>query len=425
MKNIWYFIYNFIIVPAIVIYFRIYGLFNSKVKKGLRERKRLFENLIINLAGLDRTKKLLWFHSSSLGEFEQAKPIIEKLKATTNVNIVITFFSPSGYDNSLRYPYADVVSYLPLDTPPLATRFLNLIRPTLAVFMRYDIWPNVIWQMKKHNIPILLVDATMRSSSKRKWFPAFSFHKALYKSITKILVVSKDDLNNFKRFNLDDTQLRIVGDTRFDRVYQKSLEAKEKELFRRGFFGQNKVFVFGSSWEADEDVIFPAIQKLLKYDENIIFIIVPHEPTILNLEKIEHSFLNYASTIRFSFLNNYKGERIIIIDSIGILLTLYHYGDLAYVGGSFKQGIHNVLEPAVYGLPVLFGPRIENSREAQTLVKLGCGFIVRNKKEAYRKMRTFLSKEDFRKEVGKISYEFVHKNIGAAGKILEEIYKYI
>jgi 3-deoxy-D-manno-octulosonic-acid transferase len=399
--------------------------FNKKVKKGLKDRKRLFENIIIELHGLNRRKKMVWFHSSSMGEFEQAKPIIQKLKQTQDVNVIVTFFSPSGYENSLRYPYADIVSYIPFDTVGLSKKFLELTKPELAVFMRYDIWPNFIFQLSSKKIPSLLVDATMRAESKRKLPFVKGFHKGLYKRITKILTVSDNDRANFLDFDLDENQVTKIGDTRFDRVYQKSLQAKAKKLFKDNFFEGKKVFVFGSSWEADEDAVLPAFLKMTRYDPKVIMIIAPHEPTLLRLQKIEEYLSTQTKSIRFSYLNSYDNENVIIIDSIGILLTLYYYADVAYVGGSFKQGIHNVLEPAVYGIPVIYGPKIENSREAKKLVELGGSQVVLNKKQAYRALRTLFSEETKRKEMGKVCYDYVAGNVGATDKILSEINNYI
>jgi 3-deoxy-D-manno-octulosonic-acid transferase len=181
----------------------------------------------------------------------------------------------------------------------------------------------------------------------------------------------------------------------------------------------------GSSWESDQEIMLPALMKLMKYDQSVITIIVPHEPTVLHLEQIEQQLSGKFETIRFSYLNNYNGEKFIIIDSIGILLTLYTYAHAAYVGGSFKQGIHNVLEPAVYGIPVLFGPKIENSIEAQTLVKKGGAFIVRNKQDAYRTLRKLFTDENLRLSAGQISSEYVKQNLGSTDRILSEIELYL
>lgn len=423
MNKVWYLFYNLLIVPLAKVVIFILSLFNDKIRTGLHDRRKLFENLIIDLTGIDRRKKMLWFHSASMGEFEQAKPIIEKIKKEEKVNIIVTFFSPSGYRNSLKYPYADIISYIPVDTPILTERFLNLVRPNIAIFMRYDIWPNMIWQLDRKKIPYFIVDATMRSQSKRKLPIVFDFHRSLFSNVSRVLAVSNDDAKNFLDFGIPQNKIEIVGDTRFDRVFEKSIDAKERKLFfKENIFIGKKVFVLGSSWESDEEVMLPALMKLMQYDPDVITVIVPHEPTIHHLERIENTLLNYFSFIRFSYINNYKNERVIIVDSIGILLTLYKYANLAYVGGSFKQGIHNVLEPAVYGLPVLFGPKIENSREANTLVSIGGAFIIRNKKEAFRVLRKLFSDEKLLVEKGKICADYVKENTGASDKIIKEIY---
>jgi 3-deoxy-D-manno-octulosonic-acid transferase len=421
MKKLWFTFYNVIVVPVLYLGVKIAGLYNPKVRRGIEGRERIFEELIVNSAAIQKSNKLVWFHSSSLGEFEQAKPIIEELKKNKEINILVTFFSPSGYDNSRKYPFADLVSYLPFDTKANAAKFIMIAKPNLAVLMRYDLWPNHIWAMRSFNIPIFLVDATMKKTSRRKFSFLKNFHKYLFRDLTKILTVSQSDADEFKDFGCTDKQVKAVGDTRFDRVYQRSITARSRNLLKIDLFKGKKILVAGSTWEADEDVILPAFSRLARYDSNVILIIAPHEPTVINLEKIENEFSGDLATIRFSSMNNYNGERVIIIDSIGILLTLYTYADAAFVGGSFKQNIHNVLEAAVYGIPVLFGPKIDNSQETKELLKLGGGILIRNKKEAYRNLRMLFSNDVLRKEKGAISYNYVQKNLGATEKILREI----
>ncbi|PIP76761.1 MAG: 3-deoxy-D-manno-octulosonic acid transferase [Ignavibacteria bacterium CG22_combo_CG10-13_8_21_14_all_37_15] len=425
MDLFWKFAYNILIVPLLLFAMKIAPWFNQKVKIGVAGRKRLFEELIVNMSSLNKKKKLIWFHSSSLGEFEQAKPIIEKLKQAADVNILVTFFSPSGLENSKKYPFADLVSYLPLDTTQNAARFISLVNPSLLVLMRYDLWPNHIYELAKRNIPIFLVDATMRSDSARKNFFAKKFHKHLYGKLSKILTVSETDALNFGVFEFHEHEINPVGDTRFDRVYQRSLVAKERNLIRSEILKDKKVIVAGSTWYEDEETLLPAFMKLTEYDENVLMIIAPHEPTVVHLEKLENDFTGKIKTIRFSSLNNYKDEKIILVDSIGILLTLYYYANIAFVGGSFKSNIHNVLEAAVYGVPVIFGPKITNSQEAIKLAELGGGIIIKNKKEAYRSLRLLTKDESVRQAKGRISKEYVQSNLGATDKILKEMYKVI
>jgi 3-deoxy-D-manno-octulosonic-acid transferase len=425
MKKIWFGFYNYIIIPLFYLLIQIGRIFNDKIRRGIRGRKRMFEELILDSANFSKTKKMIWFHSSSLGEFEQAKPIIEALKKDENLNILVTFFSPSGYENSKKYPYADLVSYIPFDSFQNAQRFRQIVRPDMAVMMRYDIWPNHIWVMNKFNVPVFLVDATMKRNSARKFPFLKSFHKILFKELTKILTVSKSDAEGFKSFGCTENQIKVVGDTRFDRVYQRSLKARSRNLINENLFKDKKIFAAGSTWSVDEDVIIPAFLKLAKYDKSAVLLIAPHEPSIINLEKIENEFIGELPTIRFSHMNNYNDERVVIVDSIGILLTLYTYASAAFIGGSFKQNVHNVLEAAVYGIPVLFGPKIENSQEAQELLKRGGGILIRNKREAYRQMRTLFSNDSLRKAKGQIAFQYVHENLGATDKIIKEIYNYL
>lgn len=425
MKLLWKIFYNYFVLPFLYVALRFAALFNQKIRKGIIGRKRVYESLILSATQIDKTKKLVWFHSSSLGEFEQAKPIIERLKKEKDVNILITFFSPSGYENSKKYPHADLIAYIPFDTIGNAKKFISVTNPTLSVIMRYDIWPNMVDSLSRNNIPIYLVDATLRSSSPRKYPFINSFHKNLFSKLTRILTVSEEDASEFKSFGFNGERIKAVGDTRFDRVYQKSLLAREKKLIKDEIIKDKKIFVAGSTWEQDEEVILPAFLKLSEVDKNVVMIIAPHEPTLLHLEKIENEFSGKLKTIRFSHLNNYSGESVIIVDSIGILLTLYTYADVAYVGGSFKQNIHNVLEAAVYGAPVLYGPKIDNSQEAKKLLKLGGGILVNNKRDAYRNLRRLFIDEDYRKHCGKIAFDYVRNNTGATEKILQEIYRII
>jgi 3-deoxy-D-manno-octulosonic-acid transferase len=265
----------------------------------------------------------------------------------------------------------------------------------------------------------------MKKSSVRALPIIRSFHKILFGDVSKILTVSESDAEAFKIFNCKDEQVKVVGDTRFDRVYQKSVVALDKKLIQQSILKGKKILVAGSTWEQDEEIILPAFIKLTKYEKDVMLIIAPHEPTLLNLEKIENELADILKTIRFSHLNSYTDERVIIIDSIGILLTLYTYADVAFVGGSFKQNIHNVSEAAVYGIPVMFGPKINNSQEAIELQKRGGGLMVRGKREAYRRMRSLFSDKELIETRGKISMEYVQENIGATDKIIEEIKKVI
>ncbi len=425
MFKVYLTIYEFVFIPLFEASMRFAALFNSKIRTGIEGRKRMFEKLIIDLHGLDRRKRLIWFHSSSYGEFEQAKPIIEHLHSLGIYNILVTFFSPSGYENSKNYAYADIISYLPFDKTPQIKKFLSFVKPSLIVFMRYDVWPNLLNQLARKNVRSFLVDATLRESMINSFPVTKSFYKNLYERLTRILTVSEREKENFLKLGVSPEKIDVAGDTRFDRVYRNSLKASKKNLLDVSRFGGKPVFIMGSSWEADENVVFPAVKKLYDYGFEFITIVVPHEPTQTHIEGVEKYFSGTGySTLRFSGMRNYNGEKIVIVDSIGILLSLYYYADIAYVGGSFKQ-IHNVLEPAVFGTPVLFGPKIETSREAQELTKLGAGIIVENKKAVYKNLRKLLLDANERKKLGEIAANYVKENIGATDKIVLELHKYV
>ena len=422
MKKLWQILYNFFFIPLLYVTLIIISLFNKKIRTGISGRKRIFEDLILSRLGLDLTKKIIWFHSSSLGEFEQAKPIIEKLKKETDTKIIVSFFSPSGYENSKKYPYADIITYLPFDSKWRAKRFIDIISPDLAVFMRYDIWPNHIWTLKEKKIPCLLVDATMKKNSPRKFPLAKSFHKYLFDDFSKILTVSQEDADGFKSFKCKNVKIKVVGDTRFDRVYNRSLASKSSKIINPEILKNKKVLVAGSTWQQDEDVLIPVFLKLLKFDKNPLLIIAPHEPTLLHLEKLEHEFSGESNAIRLSHINSYSNQQVIIVDSIGVLSILYNYADAAFIGGSFKINVHNVLEAAVYGVPVLFGPKIDNSQEAKNLVDAGGGILVKDKKELYRELRKLFTDEELLRKCGQSSFDFVNNNVGATDRIITEIF---
>ena len=359
-----------------------------------------------------------------MGEFEQARPIIAALRQKyTDLDIIVSFFSPSGYDHSKNYKLADLITYIPFDTVRNARRFLDLIRPTVAVMVRYDIWPNHVWELRRRNIPAIIANATMRKNSSRLKFPLRSFHRKLYGQLSSILAVSSADVQAFEGIGVRPPQIQAIGDTRYDQVWSRSLEARKKHLIPEPILRRRKVFVVGSSWEEDEEVLIPTFKKIIQYDANALMILVPHEPNIQTLERIEIQLNSSPGSIRFSDLNDYSGERIILVDSIGILTALYQYAHVAYIGGSFKQGIHSVLEPAVYGIPVLFGPKHHNSQEAVELARRGGGIVVHDQQDCYKSLRMLLNNKKASAKAGAIALSLVKENIGATERIIEHLEK--
>lgn len=424
MDSFWILIYNYLIVPIFYLLLRIASLFNKKIRVALKDRNNLFIQLENDLKKISDRKKILWFHSSSVGEFEQAKPIIEKINSDKIFTILASFLSPSGFNAAKRYEGADLITYYPFDSKKNIKLFIDIIKPSILIYMRYDIWPNSVFELNRRKIPVVLVDATMKKNSPRKILLIRNFHKFLFNKFEKILTISEEDKKGFLEIGVKAEKIEVAGDTRYDRVYQKSQTALKQKILNERIIDGKKIFVAGSTWREDEEVLFPALIKLHKYERNLISIIVPHEPSIPTLEQIEFELNKQLSTIRFSSLNQYKDEKVIIVDSVGILLTLYAYANVAFVGGGFKSNIHNVLEPAVYGIPVLFGPKYSNSQEAYNLISSNGGFSVNNRVELYRHLRKLFADENYRLQVGLNAKQFVQRNTGATEKIvrvLEEI----
>lgn len=421
MKRFWVAAYSFGVIPLFWIVVRAIGLVNAKTRRGIRGRTTLFADLERQVALLGPGPRV-WFHSSSMGEFEQAKPIIEELKRRHGgTRVVVSFFSPSGYEHSRKYRLADVITYLPFDTGRNARRFLDLVRPDAAVMVRYDIWPNHIWELHRRGIPTLIANATMRQHTRRRLPLARGFHRCVYNEIDDILTVAASDVEAFRLFSLDHPTLQAIGDTRYDQVARRSAEARKRHIIPQAITSGKRVIVIGSSWPEDEEVVMPACLRLQAESGNVLVIVVPHEPTEEHIEGLERDIAGRASSIRFSALNEYAGESIVIVDSVGILLVLYAHAQIAYVGGSFKQGIHNVLEAAAFGIPVLFGPRHRNSHEPIMLVECGGGFVVETTDELHRTLAHLLEDDGARGASGEHAARFVESHTGATTRFLEHL----
>jgi 3-deoxy-D-manno-octulosonic-acid transferase len=419
---IWRVLYNVVLIRIGWIGFQLVGLVNAKTKRGIRGRRDSFEKLTEASASWKSDAPRVWFHASSLGEFEQAKPIISALKAQIpGVIVVASFFSPSGYENSLSYREADLVTYIPFDSAANAKRFVETVRPAAAVVMRYDLWPNHIWSLRDHGVPTLLVNATMRKNSVRN-FPLFRmFHRSLYESLRAILTVSAGDRDLFLSYGLPAAAVETAGDTRYDQVARRCEESKKRRYFPEEVLRGRKVIVVGSSWEEDERLIVPVLRDLVAADPGLLTILVPHEPTMKHLEDLEARMNGRISHIRFSQIVSYGGENVVIVDSIGVLVSLYQYADLVYVGGGFGDGIHNVLEPAVYGVPVVFGPKHENSQEAAELLARGAVVAISDGDGLRDALVKLLGDDGLRRDMGRTAGEFISERRGATARILSSL----
>ncbi len=420
MNALWRLAYNAIALPLLWSAVHFLAPFSHKVRRGIRGRRRLFDELSEKVARLGPGRRV-WFHSSSMGEFEQAKPIIAALKERDKkVLILVSFFSPSGYEHSLSYPLADLITYIPFDTSRNARRFIELLKPDVAIMVRYDVWPNHVMELHRRGIPTLIANATLRSTSLRLRKPLKQFHSQLYNLLTAILTVSETDADSFRAFRTERPDIQVIGETRYDQVLQRSAKARDARLLPASVTRRKKILVAGSSWPEDEEALLPAVRRLAQRDPEFMLILVPHEPTLQTLERIEGTLHALKlKSLRFSHLQGYSGEPVILVDGIGILMALYRYARVAYVGGSFKQGVHNVLEPAVYGIPVVYGPKHSNSQEAVELARLGGGFVVTNHVELYRTVSRLLNRPDAWQRAGEISDRLVRKNAGATDRILD------
>jgi 3-deoxy-D-manno-octulosonic-acid transferase len=425
MQSFWQCLYSYVVIPLLWLFLQAAGMVDRKVRRGIKGRKDLGRILQEQMAALAPGVRV-WFHASSMGEFEQAKPIIAELKRRhPDVRVIATFFSPSGYDHSRTYPLADVISYLPFDSRAGARMFVNTARPDVAVMVRYDVWPNHIWELRRSGVPVMIANATMRSATPRRLPIVRSFHHHLYDAIGNILTVSENDVQAFGAFGLRRARLKAIGDTRYDQVSQRSAEARKKHIVPGRIIEGKKVIVAGSTWPDDEQVLLPAVYSLFGDMKDVLLILVPHEPTVAHLEELEAGMRGKVTSIRFSGLNEYAGERVIIVDSIGILLTLYACAHIAYIGGSFRQGVHNVLEAAVYGIPVLFGPRHRNSREPLQLVEQGGGFVVNGTQELHRAAENLLSDNAARSTAGERALKFVRSQTGATSRFLDQLEQFL
>ncbi|MCQ2975332.1 MAG: 3-deoxy-D-manno-octulosonic acid transferase [Bacteroidales bacterium] len=392
---------------------KVISPFNEKAKLYSQGRKNLFEELSKHINPNDKN---VWFHVSSLGEFEQGRPVIEKFKQQyPDYKIVLTFFSPSGYEIRKNYQGADYVCYMPADTPSNAKKFLDIINPKAVFFVKYDFWYNFLNEVHSREIPLYIFSSIFRPNQ-----IFFKFYGGKYRKVLtffdRIFVQNQESVDLLKSHGI--TQCSIAGDTRFDRVCEITKNAQNIPLVDN-FCQDSKVIVAGSSWPPDENLIFNAVERL-KQNTDVKLIIAPHEIHEAHLSSIEK--MTNLKHIRYSQAteNNSKEYDVLIIDNIGMLSRLYKYADIAYVGGGFGSGIHNILEAVSYSIPVAFGTNYKKFKEAVDLVSLGSACTIRNAEELYSVFNRYLTDEALLKHAGEISQEYVQKNLGAADKILNE-----
>ena len=399
---------------------RLASLGNAKAKRWVHGRKDLFDQLKKKISADQRG--IIWFHCASLGEFEQGRPLMEHIRARhPEYRILLTFFSPSGYEVRKNYTGADIVSYLPLDTKSNARKFVAAVQPKAAIFVKYEFWLNHLAELTAGKIPHYLVSAVFRyNQAFFKWYGGH-FREAL-NGYTHIFTQDEDSSQLLKQLNV--TAVTVAGDTRFDRVTEISASAKDIPV-AAAFAEGRKVIVAGSTWQADEEVLFPSLKKHL--DDGWKLIIAPHETgedrihsVILSLT--QGGIPNHLIT-RFSGADavSVAQSDILVIDNIGMLSSLYRYGSVAFIGGGFGKSIHNTLEAAVYGIPVVFGPAYQKFSEALELIRSEGGFGVHTQSELASALDSLLRDDRKRAESGKNAGTFVKNNTGATQKILSQL----
>lgn len=356
-------------------------------------------------------EKYLWFHVSSLGEFEQGRPVMERLREShPEYRIVLTFFSPSGYESAKKYQSADIICYLPFDTRRNVGRFLDILKPEKAFFIKYEFWPNFLAGLKKRGVPTYSVSSIFRKEQMFFKTIDFGYRKTL-KCFTHLFVQDNASKELLSSIGLDN--VTVIGDTRFDRVMKIAADAKQLALVET-FAEGKRVFVAGSSWTPDEDIFI----KYFNAHKGWKLIIASHEVTETRLTEIQSKFSGKCVRYTQANMDEAREADCLLIDCFGLLSSIYRYGKVAYVGGGFGAGVHNLLEAAVYGMPVFFGPNNRKFREAQKLKECGGGLEISSYEDFEAKMDLFDADENLLAQAGAAAGEYVGGNSGATQKLL-------
>lgn len=391
---------------------KIAAVFSPKMKLFVNGRNDVFKTLSQKIAASDRT---IWFHSASLGEYEQGLPVIEKIRQQyPGHKIILTFFSPSGYEVRKNTKAADVVVYLPLDTRANAKNFISLVHPEMAFFIKYEFWPNYLYELKKSSVPVYLISGLFRESQVFfKWYGGF-YRKSL-KAFTHFFV--QYDSSKQLLQNTGFSNVTISGDTRYDRVSE--ILVRDNSLpFIEEFINGKTTVVFGSSWPKDESMFV----EFINATAGTKFIIAPHTFGETHMKVLQESIKKPIVLFSGKEGKDLAEYDVFIIDTIGLLGKIYSYADVAYVGGGFgTDGLHNILEPAAFGVPVIIGPNHAKFPEAVALVQMGGCVAVREKNEMGEALSSLVHNDDYRHEKGHIAGTFVSMNRGAVNIILKHI----
>lgn len=396
----------------------ISALFSNKMKLFVSGRKNVFELIKQNRKASD---KIIWIHTASLGEYEQAVPIIKKLKADFPAyKIWLTFFSPSGYEIKKDNHEADYVSYLPLDTRKNTRKFIELLKPEVALFIKYEIWPNYMAVLEEQNIPKLLLSALFRAEQSYFKKP----NGLMANTLKKFNFIAVQDHNSLDLLHqIGYSQAMITGDTRYDRVIEQTQRNNQLDFMDVFTKDEGTYIVCGSTWPEDEEALADFIVKAPK---DVKFIIAPHEIHASRVIKLQKSLP--TESILWSELadKNIEDYKTLVIDAIGYLGRAYAYADIAYVGGAMgTTGLHNILEPATFGIPVLYGTNTDKHPEAEDLESAKAGFKISDKETLCQKLEHLVEDENYRKQIGTNAKNFIQSQAGATEKSIKEIARYL
>lgn len=396
---------------------KVTSIKSKKAQLWLDGRKDIFAKLKSWRSKLVPNEKIIWMHCASLGEFEQGRPLIEEIKRTNpDYKILLTFFSPSGYEVRKNYNQADAVFYLPMDGKANAQQFISIIQPSIVLWVKYEYWFYYLTELKRKKIPVILVSAVFRETQ-----PFFKWYGAMWKQIlhsfNKIFVQNVESVSLLQTIGFAQNTV-VTGDTRFDRVLDNAKNQNSLPNVLLEFVKSSKVIIAGSTWEEDEE-------ELVHYantNKHIKFIIAPHE---IDDERIADVKKLFKNSVLFSQVGNTEiTDQVVIIDNIGMLASLYQLADVAYIGGGFNDsGIHNILEAAVFGKPIIFGPVYEKFAEATQLVDEGGAFSITNALELEQLIDSLLKDELLLTNTGAICKKYVQENGGATKKIMEYLYE--
>ncbi len=405
------FLYN-LGIRLYILLVNIVSPFNAKAKLWLNGRKNWRQKV---KSAIPKGTDTAWIHCSSLGEFEQGRPLIESLKTRfPNLKIVLTFFSPSGYEVRKNYTGADYIFYLPIDTNRNAKDFIDLINPRMVIFVKYEFWYHYLRNLKKKNIPTYVVSAIFRENQAFfKWYGAW--YRQFLLNFEYLFVQNKHSQDLLNRIGIGN--VLVTGDTRFDRVARVATEAKTIPFVEQ-FCNGEKVIVAGSTWPKDEELL---IEYIKQNEHKAKFIIVPHEIDASHIQSILQSLTVEAVLYSHNQNVNPQNTRVLIVDTIGLLSSIYRYGHIAYIGGGFGVGIHNTLEAATFGLPIIFGPNYHKFQEAKDLITLKAAFSINTFDELLYFLNLLLSDEQSCTQAGSNSKKLVLSGVGATDRILDQI----